>query len=1209
MFASETPRFRHGQGAGVKIKKLEIVGFKSFVDKTIVRFDHEVTGIVGPNGCGKSNVVDAIKWVMGEQSASRLRGKAMDDVIFNGSEARGPAGFAEVSLTFDNNDGLTPPEYRDYAEITVTRRLDRAGRSDYMINRTPVRLMDITNLFLGTGIGRRAYSIIEQGRVGYLVSSKPADRRHIIEEAAGVTKFKVRKRAAERKMDQTRQNLLRVGDVLGELEKSLASLKRQAQKAERYKRYRDEVRDLELWVASFRYLDLFTESRVVQSQLDTKSAEEEGKRLALRVREAELEGERTEVELLGRQVEEGQNKAFALDNEVRVLEGQVSQTLERLSGLREAEQRAERELGEVLGQRSTLKVEAEGIEEALRGLEMAESEAASILEQHQEELDRRRDAVADAERNVVSYRSRVGDAQQRIARADAVLAGFARRRDEARRRLENLRGERESLERQALEKKQEREELAARLEGLRSGKQQTAERRETIEAELVQLREEQKGSEARLEVLREELASKRSRLNSLEELQQRFEGVGAGVRALMTSFDGDGVLGLVADRIECPEELTNAMAGALGAALQHIVVKDTDAALAALDFLSREERGRATLMPQTPLSGGEVLRVDGEGVVGVLASLVQCAPEDRALCDLLLGRFVVVENLDVALRLREQNVAGDFVTLAGERLRGDGEVTGGAGDDANAHMLSMKREMRELETVVARLDGELSEAVQRQGELRNGIAQRQASIDSIRSEAHDAEIAIVKADKDARRLEGEAEAALERAAKMASQIEELEAAVEEAQGEESLAQEELETAKGSEQEATEELHAAEAIHAERASSVEAQAARLTEVRVRAAQAKERAESDRTALERLHRSIEQLDQREERLTGDVAEGAHQQGVLIATVLGHRERLHVAIDAAVAAHEYLGETRERYDAARSQLGEVEIELRELRGSIDKMASEVGELTLRHRELGMETDHLLSGIQERHRLYLPTILTDYHDRDLPDEQVRQRVSELLRLIERMGEINLMAIEEYDEKSERYETLKAQKTDLEDGLAKLEKAIRQMNKESKRMFQEAFVAVNERFKQLFPVLFRGGKAELRLTDPNNILETGIDIVAQPPGKKLGSLELMSGGEKALTATALIFAIFQYKPSPFCILDEVDAPLDEANISRFAQAIRQMTERSQFIVITHSKRTMEYTDVLYGVTMEQPGMSKLVSVELRGEKRPVTDGLDAAVA
>ena len=1201
----------------MKIKKVEICGFKSFVDKTVVLFDHDVTAIVGPNGCGKSNVVDAIRWTMGEQSAKNLRGKSMDDVIFNGSETRGPHSFAEVTLTFDNTDGLASPEYRDYAEIAVTRRLDRSGNSDYFINKTPVRLMDVTNLFLGTGIGAKAYSIIEQGKIGYIVSAKPEDRRHLIEEAAGITKFKAKKKAAERKMDQTRQNLLRIGDIVAEIEKNLASLKRQAQKAERYKQYRAEIRDLELLVASHRWMELTVTRRVIEGELTEATGALEGHRYALRVREAELEGERLAVQRAEAEVERAQRVSYELDNAVRMLEARVEQHRERLEGLRDSERLAGRELSALSERRAELAQERDGLLSTLAELEEIERTEQAELEREVAILDERKLAAQEAEQTVSSARARVSESAQRIARTEAVLKGFERRRDEARTRLDRLRSEREELEGRTVELAQEADELRTRLEGLREGKTTTAERKEQLETELKEMRAQIQESERAVDRLRSELAEKRSRLRSLEEITKKFEGVGAGVRSVMTRFGATdeeraqkGVLGLVADRIECPEAYTEALAGALGERLQHVVVSDVDAGLRVLEFLEQGDRGRATAVPRSPrrVVGPLGALPEDEGIVGWLADLVRSA--DEGLVRHLLEGVLGGRDLAAAKRLYEAGVsASTFVTERGEVLGTGGALTGGRGEQVGAHMIAVKREIRDLHGVVAKLDAEMTAAVTRHGELRNGIASRQAALDSARNEAHDAEIAIVKAEKDQKRADEDLARTRQRVEKVAMDADDLAQQLADAQGEGNDAQAEIESASKAKQDAEASLESNEMVYEERRALVDQQNARVTDVRVRAAQARQRAEGDRQALDRLDKSVQELGEREKRLQGDLERGARQQGETAGALVLTKEELADKVERAMSAHEVLGATRERYDAAKLELGTREADLKEIRGKIDEGQGRVSSLTIEERELAMALEHLLDQISERHRVDLRKVIGDYHFRDIPDDSVKTRIDELIRLVERMGEINLTAIEEYEEQSKRFEYLNGQKIDLEQALDQLDKAIKQMNRESKKLFREAFDEINSRFQQVFPRLFGGGKAELKLTSPDDLLETGIDILAQPPGKKIGSIELMSGGEKALTAVSLIFSIFQYKPSPFCLLDEVDAPLDEANIGRYCEAIRAMTKHSQFIVITHSKKTMQMADVLYGVTMETPGISKLVSVELRQKQRQAGPDTAHAVA
>ncbi len=1198
----------------MKIRKLEIAGFKSFVDRTTVHFDHDITCVVGPNGCGKSNIVDAVKWVMGEQSPSRLRGKHMEDVIFSGAEGRGPHGFAEVTITFDNSDGLAPPEYRDYAEIQVSRRLDRQGNSDYLINKTPVRLLDITNLFLGTGVGKRAYSIIEQGRIGFIVTSKPEDRRSMIEEAAGISRFRLSKRAAERKMDQTRQNLLRVTDIIGELERSLASLKRQAQKAERYKRYKKEMRDLDLWVASHRFLELRGQISTVTSSLSKASEDVQATRRALVAQEATVEAERVSLQQTGSEVERGQGRAYELDNLVRQLEGLIRQQQDRQAALVDREDLAVRELRQIEERRETLRQESSTVRVSLGELESLEAEAEQLLAEVQAELELRKNAAAKAEIALENARAQLAEGRARGARAEAVLGGFGAHRDEIRARIGRLQDEAQALSTREVEFTQQRGELDARMVGLRSGKAETAERQNEIEGLLSSGKEALQRADSEVDGLREQFAVTRSRLRSLDEIHERFEGVGAGAQAVMTSYaSGDssrsGLVGLVADRLECAHEHTRALGAALGGALEYLLVHDTDAALRAADYLAREQKGRATFLPRVPSGRARVVPLfpTGEGVIGPLSSLVRFAREDEAWVRYLLFDILVVESLSTAARLHKDGFEGKLVTLDGQALLSDGAVVGGAKDESAAHLLRMKREIRELEEVATREEAGLERATSEQGRLRAIIAERQAAIDAARVRAHDAELEILGAERDLRAVEMELRRMAERQDELAGAETEARAAVSQIGIDEGNTKRELSEAQGSVARADEAIRVAESVLSERRRVVEDQTERFTEVRVRATQSHERADRERLILGQIERSIAELDAREKRLREDVAVAHRDQGQAAGRILLHRGRLAETVHEASVTRDELSNLRARFDEAQMELGRREVSLRELRGTIDQQSAELNALTLREREQTLAMEHLEEQVHDKHRVELQHVIGDYHARPVPDAEMTSRADELQRLIDRMGEINLTAIEEYKENAERYEYLTSQRKDLEEALTKLERAIRQMNKESRALFREAFAAINERFKRIFPMLFRGGRAELKLTDPRDLLETGVEIIAQPPGKRLGSLELMSGGEKALTAVALIFAIFQYKPSPFCLLDEVDAPLDEANIGRFAEVILQMTGRSQFIIITHSKRTMEYADVLYGVTMEQPGISKLVSVELRGEKRPVPAAVEAA--
>jgi chromosome segregation protein len=1181
----------------MKIKKLELVGFKSFVDRTVLRFDDDVLAIVGPNGCGKSNIVDAIRWCMGEQSARHLRGRSMEDVIFNGSESRAPYDFAEVTLTFENEASTELPlEYRDYAEIAVTRRLHRSGDSEYLINKTPVRLRDVTDLFLGTGAGTKAYSIVEQGKVGLIVSAKPEDRRLLIEEAAGITKFKSRKKQAEKKMELTQQNLLRVGDIVAEIDRNLASLKRQAAKAERYVAYRNELEDLQLHEASHRYLELAGWIKLEESAVEQLSQAHEHARGDLAVREAEVEALRHEVHAAEEKLESAQNASFAADSAVRAEEAAIDRAKDRLAALVQREQQVEGERHEMSQQAVRLAAEREVVEREVTALKAEELGHAVLIVEEEAKLADFAGAHGVAEASVTDRRHAIAKAQALIASAEATLAAFERRQSEMVAREEKLRAERTLLEGWRVEHAALVQQLARSIDDLRSAQMSTAAQKSGLESRLSELKDIIRERERMLEESKGELYKKRSRFGALREMHERLEGVGAGTKALVGSQESC-IAGLVADRIEAPAELTHALAGLLGARLQEVVVSDLDRGVELLEELARDRKGRATIVPLRPpfVAGARAALTCGvEGVVTPLAEAIRFAPEDEALVRALVGDALVVRDIVSARALREAGVRAALVTLDGAVLHTDGRISGGQGDEVAAGILDSKREARELAKEIERFDLMVSNRLEALRASRAEIAQTGVSLDRARLDAHARELALVTTEKDLQKAEGQLDGVLRRLEALAVEEAELGRALDEAQVERAEAARVLCEARARVEVVEDELCDAEAALTEANSRLEGQRRAVTGCLVMLAGAREKLAASCATEARLARSAEELEERSARHGEELVANARSFGETAAHLVRHREELHQVLDRARTAHEEMARVRTAFEELRAGLLEREVALKDLRTRVEQVREELAshELALRERQLAME--HLLAGVADKFRgLHLPRAIGDYHMRPASDEVSRARIEELVRLLERMGSVNLDAMREHAEADERFTFYTTQKADLEKALADLHRAIQQMNRESRRLFEETFEAVNARFREIFPRMFRGGRGELRMTDPDDLLETGIDIVAQPPGKKLSSIELMSGGEKALTAVSLIFAIFQIKPSPFCVLDEVDAPLDDSNVDRYNEMIRSMTDRSQFILITHVKRTMQSVDVLYGVTMPEAGVSKMVSVKI----------------
>ena len=691
----------------MKIKKLELVGFKSFVDRTVLHFDHDVLGIVGPNGCGKSNIVDAIRWCMGEQSARHLRGRSMEDVIFNGSESRSAHDLAEVTLTFENDlVGELPLEYKDYAEIAVTRRLHRSGESEYLVNKTPVRLRDVTDLFLGTGAGTKAYSIVEQGKIGLIVSAKAEDRRLLIEEAAGITKFKSRKKQAERKMELTAQNLLRVGDIVAEIDRNLASLKRQAAKAERYVAYRSELEDLQLHEASHRYLELVGWLKLEGNEVERLTEASEQARGELAARDAEVETVRLEVHASEELLDAAQSASFGADSAVRAEEAAIERAKDRLASLRRREQQAAGEHHDLGQQLARLCAERDVVGCDVAALASQEAAQATLSSEEEAKLADLAGTHLVADERVAGLREAIAKGRVDTASAEAMLAGFDRRQSELVARRDKVNLETESLGFARVEHAARAEEYTRSIEGLRAGRMTTAEEKARLEEGLIELKERVQAEERALEDGKGQVSRKRSRYDALEgdalPTRRRRGGTRPSLECAIRASWGSLLTGSKRLR-SCPK----ALAGILGARLEDVVVDDVERGIALLEELARGQKGRATIVPQRPpfVSGSFLSLPTDEGVVAPLATALRFAPEDEALVRALVGDALVIRDLAAGERLRKAGLRAALVTLDGAVLHEDGRIAGGQGDRIAAGMLESKREARQLALEIVRLDG------------------------------------------------------------------------------------------------------------------------------------------------------------------------------------------------------------------------------------------------------------------------------------------------------------------------------------------------------------------------------------------------------------------------------------------------------------------------------------------------------------------------
>lgn len=1182
----------------MRLKKLYIHGFKSFADRVEMTFEHGVTGVVGPNGCGKSNISDAVRWVLGEQSARQLRGSRMEDVIFNGTEKRRRMAYCEVTLTFDNEDRSLPS---DYTEVAVTRRVFRTGESEYLLNGAACRLKDVVDLFRDTGIGRDGYSIVGQGRVGEILSQKSEDRRQVFEEAAGIVKYKARKSEAEKRLDNTEQNLSRIADIISELESRLEPLRLQSEDARKYLAMREEQKGLDLnvfLIRSERYQEKIAELRLTAENMRETLAQNEREQQALNERRESVQNQLSEREEKAAELRESLQ---ALIQEVEAQEGQANVLRERLAASRREQARVEDEKraaeeGET-GMRRRI--------ETLEGEIAREGEAVAAREERQTALDRALEEAEtaaarleteaeDAKERVIRFMNDMGDVKSEQARLTALGEAIDRQ-------LTSLSAGAEEDSRVAADLRRAVEDAEGvwdeendRLKALNEAAREISERTRRAGEEYERLTAESQ----KLLSIKQELGS---RLKLLTEMQRDYEGYNLSVKQVLMEAErrgGAGVHGVVASILHAPQKLERALDMVLGGTLQNVVVDRDEDAKAMIEYLKRNRYGRATFLPISSIRGrtldmGERRVLSMPGCVGLASEMVTYDPIYRGIVENLLGRTVIAEDLNSGIAIQR---AGRYqfrlVTLDGDVMHSGGSMTGGSVQSRMTSLLSREREITESAENMKKLTEKLAQA---QNQLRKGEEER-AALKKERAQlfddVHQQEIAVTRAEDHLARAREELNGHTGRAAR-----------VNEARAQ--LAEQKAEIlsqldALGQRRETTEDE--GEALR-KRAQALQTS---LSEKRAALNAQRQEAGDARVALATAKRGFEALKQDLSRLNaqkGDaaraLAEAAESLRALACRLKADEEALTTEEGRLELARRGLNGAREDFQRADESRLKAQTELKEISESAERLRVATEEFIDRSHRAEMALSRAENDLEQMTaRIWEDYQLTyegaePFRDPDFKLAESEKRLNTLRAAIRAMGPVNVSAMDEYRETSERYTELSAQRDDLERAKNDLMGIISELTGKMETQFRAQFEQLDVYFRQTFTELFGGGRAELRLEDPKDALNTGIEIVAQPPGKKLQMLSLLSGGERALTAIAILFAMLKLKPTPFCILDEIEAALDDANIDNFAEYLQTYSNKTQFVVVTHRKGTMSRCDALYGVAMEEKGVSKLMSVKL----------------
>lgn len=1178
------------------LKRIEMQGFKSFADKTVLEFKPGITTVIGPNGSGKSNISDAIRWVLGEQSMKSLRGAKSEDIIFAGTQARKSLGFAEVSIVIDNNDNKLPIEY---SEVTVTRKIYRSGETGYFINKVPCRLKDILELFMDTGIGKDGYSIIGQGKIDEILSNKSEDRRHIFEEAAGIVKYRTRKQESEKKLEQTKLNLLRINDILAEIEANIEPLKLQSDKAKQFLDLREELKSIEvgLFIYNINTYKEKLEQLVKDEDIITSQKEaEDGKMEALQASKEEL---RQVVDDITAQIENMQNIGFESSNKIEKINSEIGISNERIQNNTANKQRLEAEILEVKNRIEELK------EEQKQKLEK-KTNLTSNKEKFEKEL-------AEKEAELAELSKKLSAKELEIEGKKQIVQDNIDKKYELAAEINTQDVNYENLEKRKKQLKNEIDSVISELDSTRYGKNEISKGFYDIESKrniaVENLEKSVQAKEQNMQKLKqyeEEISKltytqrmKQARHQFLIETEKEKEGYNKTVKSLLVACDKDsslnkGIHGVLANLISVEKEYETAIEMCLGQSLQNVVTSTEQDAKKMIEYLRSNSLGRASFLPIASVQGKKLDKLTKmDGVIGIASDLVKCKKEYEQIILSLLGRTVVVEDMDTAIALaKKDKYSFRIVTLKGDIISSSGSISGGSVQTKTVNILGRSREIEDLEKELKKLEKQIADKTAEKEEYASSIGDSIEETAKLEKELQEIEIVyatekqkMVAVEENITRLEN-------RLAKLKEEVTQTEKQKEENRLLKEQKEAEIQALTQQIEELNKVIEEFALNNKDNQKYIDDLNFDITNLKISVTSFDESESSIEEMVERISQDIKNNEQSIENKNQNILAITEENTKLEQTITEYNNQIEQIKQEVTNSGTKVEELKQERIAKNEKLVNTENEIQSQFSTLESLKEQIIKLDVKKTKLEQDLQQVVESLWNEYEL-TPNSTEEYKK---PNNvaTAQKQVNSLRNKIKDLGSINIDSIEEYKKTKERYDFMSEQRLDLENTASKLRKIIGDMTTTMQNQFKEKFEIINKNFNEVFTELFNGGKAELILENEENILECGIDIRVQPPGKKLQNMMLLSGGEKAFTAIALLFAILKINPAPFCILDEIEAALDDVNVYRFAEYLKKFCKQTQFLVITHRKGTMEAGDSVYGVTMEENGISKLLSIKLK---------------